>query len=240
MTIQASVTPRRRARRARGARGRDAVGFETHGTRSERRAPERHSRNKVRPRSRSPCIDNPRMPPAPSSRADAEPRWPGQLAAIDMGSNSFRLEIGQIAGGRYRRIDYLKETVRLGAGLDAAGFLERRRRGARPRLPGPLRAPARRLPAVAGARRRDPDAARGEEPRRVPAARAGRARPADRDHLGPRGGAPHLRRRRAPAAVDRAAPGRRHRRPLDRDDRRPRHAAARGPSRSRSAASACR
>ena len=50
-------------------------------------------------------------------------RWPGQLAAIDMGSNSFRLEIGQLTGERYRRIDYLKETVRLGAGLDAAGFL---------------------------------------------------------------------------------------------------------------------
>ncbi|HEY4959195.1 MAG TPA: Ppx/GppA phosphatase family protein [Caldimonas sp.] len=63
------------------------------------------------------------MPPAPPSRADAESRWPGQLAAIDMGSNSFRLEIGQISGGRYRRVDYLKETVRLGGGLDAAGFL---------------------------------------------------------------------------------------------------------------------
>ncbi|MGK2901197.1 MAG: Ppx/GppA phosphatase family protein [Burkholderiaceae bacterium] len=54
--------------------------------------------------------------------ADA-PRWPGQLAAIDMGSNSFRLEIGQLIDGRYRRIDYLKETVRLGAGLDANALL---------------------------------------------------------------------------------------------------------------------
>ena len=50
-------------------------------------------------------------------------RWPGQLAAIDMGSNSFRLEIGQLIDGRYRRIDYLKETVRLGAGLDGNGLL---------------------------------------------------------------------------------------------------------------------
>ena len=40
-----------------------------------------------------------------------------------MGSNSFRLEIGQLLDGRYRRIDYLKETVRLGAGLDANGLL---------------------------------------------------------------------------------------------------------------------
>jgi exopolyphosphatase/guanosine-5'-triphosphate,3'-diphosphate pyrophosphatase len=60
-----------------------------------------------------------------TSRAvpDLTTRWPGQLAAIDMGSNSFRLEIGQVHEGRYRRIDYLKETVRLGGGLDADGLL---------------------------------------------------------------------------------------------------------------------
>jgi exopolyphosphatase / guanosine-5'-triphosphate,3'-diphosphate pyrophosphatase len=63
------------------------------------------------------------MPHVPSPRAAAESRWPGQLAAIDMGSNSFRLEVGQLTGSRYRRVDYLKETVRLGGGLDAAGFL---------------------------------------------------------------------------------------------------------------------
>ena len=45
------------------------------------------------------------------------------LAAIDMGSNSFRIEIGQMLRGRYRRIDYVKETVRLGAGLDGQGLL---------------------------------------------------------------------------------------------------------------------
>lgn len=50
--------------------------------------------------------------------------WPpGQFAAVDIGSNSFRLEIGQVQAGKYRRIDYLKETVRLGAGLDASGML---------------------------------------------------------------------------------------------------------------------
>lgn len=47
----------------------------------------------------------------------------GQLAAIDMGSNSFRLELGAMMQGRYKRTDYLKETVRLGAGLDANGML---------------------------------------------------------------------------------------------------------------------
>jgi exopolyphosphatase/guanosine-5'-triphosphate,3'-diphosphate pyrophosphatase len=45
------------------------------------------------------------------------------LAAVDMGSNSFRLEIGQLQHGRYRRIDYHKETVRLGGGLDTNGML---------------------------------------------------------------------------------------------------------------------
>jgi exopolyphosphatase / guanosine-5'-triphosphate,3'-diphosphate pyrophosphatase len=47
----------------------------------------------------------------------------GLLAAIDMGSNSFRLEIAQLQQGRYRRIDYLKDMVRLGGGLDADGLL---------------------------------------------------------------------------------------------------------------------
>ncbi|HEY6134343.1 MAG TPA: exopolyphosphatase [Rubrivivax sp.] len=51
------------------------------------------------------------------------PPLAGPLAAIDMGSNSFRLEIGQLQHGRYRRIHYVKETVRLGAGLDAHGLL---------------------------------------------------------------------------------------------------------------------
>ena len=63
------------------------------------------------------------MDRTPSSSPEPASRWPGQLAAIDMGSNSFRLEIGQLIDGRYRRIDYLKETVRLGAGLDLNGLL---------------------------------------------------------------------------------------------------------------------
>ena len=58
-----------------------------------------------------------------TAEAHAVSRWPGQLAAVDMGSNSFRLEIGQLHQGRYRRLDYLKETVRLGGGLDERGLL---------------------------------------------------------------------------------------------------------------------
>lgn len=41
-----------------------------------------------------------------------------RLAAVDLGSNSFRLEIGYLDHGDFRRTEYLKETVRQGAGLD--------------------------------------------------------------------------------------------------------------------------
>ncbi|MDP3699595.1 MAG: exopolyphosphatase [Hylemonella sp.] len=41
-----------------------------------------------------------------------------RLAAIDLGSNSFRLEIGVLDHGQIRRTEYLKETVRQGNGLD--------------------------------------------------------------------------------------------------------------------------
>lgn len=41
------------------------------------------------------------------------------LAAVDLGSNSFRLEIGRFDHGRIHRVEYLKETVRQGNGLDA-------------------------------------------------------------------------------------------------------------------------
>lgn len=40
------------------------------------------------------------------------------LAAIDLGSNSFRLEIGRLDGGHIERLEYLKEAVRQGGDLD--------------------------------------------------------------------------------------------------------------------------
>ncbi len=50
----------------------------------------------------------------------------GQLvAAVDLGSNSFRLEIGVFEDGQIRRVDYLKETVRQGNGLDAERMLSK-------------------------------------------------------------------------------------------------------------------
>ncbi|MFV0680305.1 exopolyphosphatase [Ottowia sp.] len=42
-----------------------------------------------------------------------------RLAAVDMGSNSFRLEIAKLELGQLQRMEYHKETVRQGAGLDA-------------------------------------------------------------------------------------------------------------------------
>ena len=41
-----------------------------------------------------------------------------RLAAVDLGSNSFRLEIGHYEFGHIQRVEYLKETVRQGNGLD--------------------------------------------------------------------------------------------------------------------------
>lgn len=42
-----------------------------------------------------------------------------QLATVDLGSNSFRLEIGNFDHNQIHRSEYLKETVRQGNGLDA-------------------------------------------------------------------------------------------------------------------------
>ena len=41
------------------------------------------------------------------------------FAVIDLGSNSFRLELSTLQKGKFKRLAYHKETVRLGGGLDA-------------------------------------------------------------------------------------------------------------------------
>ncbi len=54
-----------------------------------------------------------------NQRAERDTMHDGTLlAAVDLGSNSFRLEIGRFEHGLIRRIEYLKETVRQGSGLD--------------------------------------------------------------------------------------------------------------------------
>ena len=47
------------------------------------------------------------------------------LAGIDLGSNSYRLEIGRFDHGQINRTEYIKETVRQGNGLDANRNLTR-------------------------------------------------------------------------------------------------------------------
>lgn len=48
------------------------------------------------------------------------------LAAVDVGSNSFRLEIGRSEGSHIERRGYWKESVRLAAGLDETNRLSRK------------------------------------------------------------------------------------------------------------------
>jgi exopolyphosphatase/guanosine-5'-triphosphate,3'-diphosphate pyrophosphatase len=60
---------------------------------------------------------------APNATLQAT-RWgPDAYAAIDLGSNSFRLEIARLRAGDYKTLAYWKEPVRLGAGLNAQSEL---------------------------------------------------------------------------------------------------------------------
>ena len=68
-------------------------------------------------------------PLASAAQPDGAAVEPLQLAAVDLGSNSFRLEIGRVEGAHIERLDYWKETVRLAAGLDADGKLTRKAMG---------------------------------------------------------------------------------------------------------------
>lgn len=61
----------------------------------------------------NPRTERPRLP-------DSSPRPPSALAAVDLGSNSFHMVIGQIVDGEPKLVDRLREQVQLAAGLDAA------------------------------------------------------------------------------------------------------------------------
>lgn len=54
----------------------------------------------------------------PSNNLPSIPADKALLAAIDLGSNSFRLEIGRLDSGHIQRVEYLKEAVRQGGDLD--------------------------------------------------------------------------------------------------------------------------
>ncbi|HEY1326456.1 MAG TPA: Ppx/GppA phosphatase family protein [Casimicrobiaceae bacterium] len=51
------------------------------------------------------------------------PTAPATLAVVDMGSNSFRLELGRVEGDQIFRLDTWRENLRVGAGLDGRGRL---------------------------------------------------------------------------------------------------------------------
>lgn len=46
------------------------------------------------------------------------------IAAVDLGSNSFRLQVGRVIGNQIYSLDSLKESVRLAAGLDTQRVLD--------------------------------------------------------------------------------------------------------------------
>jgi exopolyphosphatase/guanosine-5'-triphosphate,3'-diphosphate pyrophosphatase len=56
-------------------------------------------------------------------RANARPPivTPSTLAVVDMGSNSFRLEVGRVDGGQIFPLDTWRETLRMGASMDDNG-----------------------------------------------------------------------------------------------------------------------
>ena len=47
-----------------------------------------------------------------------------QIAAVDLGSNSFRLEVGRVVDDQIYPLDSVKEPVRLASGLDANKLLD--------------------------------------------------------------------------------------------------------------------
>jgi exopolyphosphatase/guanosine-5'-triphosphate,3'-diphosphate pyrophosphatase len=51
------------------------------------------------------------------------PARPETLAVVDLGSNSFRLEVGRVEGDQIFRLDTWRDTIRFGAGMDEKGNL---------------------------------------------------------------------------------------------------------------------
>ena len=52
-------------------------------------------------------------------------RVPDVLAAVDLGSNSFHMVVARYSHGQITIVDRLREMVRLAAGLDAQGRLDK-------------------------------------------------------------------------------------------------------------------
>jgi exopolyphosphatase/guanosine-5'-triphosphate,3'-diphosphate pyrophosphatase len=61
--------------------------------------------------------------PKPNAVPRKPPVVPATLAVVDLGSNSFRLEVGRVEGDQIFRLDTWRETIRIGAGMDENGRL---------------------------------------------------------------------------------------------------------------------
>ena len=59
------------------------------------------------------------IPSPPQAYNSSSTTTGNRFAALDLGSNSFRLEIARLELGQLQRMEYYKETVRQGGGLDA-------------------------------------------------------------------------------------------------------------------------
>ena len=139
------------------------------------------------------------------------------LAAVDLGSNSFHLAIGRVVDDQLYPLDSIKETVRLGAGLGPDKRLDA---ATQERALAALRRFSERLAGM------PPESVRvvgtntlrvAKNSREFLAVAQKATRLPDRDHLRPRGGAPHLLGRGALHSAHRPQPaGLRHRRGLDR------------------------
>ena len=70
---------------------------------------------------------------------------PEILTAVDLGSNSFHMIVGECRHGRISSIDRLKETVRLSEGLKGKGALTEGSRRRALDLPVPIRGKIARL-----------------------------------------------------------------------------------------------
>ena len=143
-----------------------------------------------------------------------------RVAVVDIGSNSTRLLIADVEAGRVSEVERQSRVTRLGRGVDLSGQLSGR--GDRGGLRGDRRL-RRDLPrGRRRADRRDRDQRRARRLQRQRLRRrAARALRALRPRARRRGGgAAHLPRRHLRAPAQRADPGRRHRRRLDRADRR--------------------
>ena len=124
------------------------------------------------------------------------------LAAVDLGSNSFHLQIGRVVEDQIYLLDGLREPVRLGAGLTRDKRIDR---ATQVRALDALRRFSDRLrgfPGGGGARGRHQCAARGQEFAPVPGRGQGSAGFPDRNHRRARGSAADLPGRGAQPAAE--------------------------------------